>query len=298
MSHADRTGAAILLLLFSLVLFDLMGLIIKHLSVTYSAAELSAWRNLFGLVPSLIALWSTRAWRHGTRNWRIAQWPLACARGVIVTFAQFLFYLSLGHMAFATASTITYANALFMTALAVPLLGEQVGWVRWSAVLIGFVGVLLVMGPGRDAFALIALAPLGAAFLYALAGVTARRIDATHSTPLVNLYSAGTALITATTLALVMGGFSPLASWVDLGWIMAMGGLGGSAVLCLVASYRMTEQSNLAPFSYFGIPIAFVLGWVTFDETPFQDLFPGAILIVVGGLMVLWRERRPRRHPG
>ena len=71
-----------------------------------------------------------------------------------------------------------------------------------------------------------------------------------------------------------------------------MGGFGGSAVLCLVISYRMTEQSNLAPFSYFGIPMAFVLGWLFFGEAPFGDLFPGVLLIVAGGLLVIWRERR------
>jgi drug/metabolite transporter (DMT)-like permease len=70
-----------------------------------------------------------------------------------------------------------------------------------------------------------------------------------------------------------------------------MGGFGGTAVLCLVASYRMTEQSNLAPFSYFGIPIAFVAGWLVFDETPWADLFPGAFFIAGGGLMIVWRER-------
>ena len=67
---------------------------------------------------------------------------------------------------------------------------------------------------------------------------------------------------------------------------------GGCAVLLLITSFRMTEQSNLAPFSYFGIPIAFVLGWVFFDEAPWSDLFPGALLIVAGGLMIIWRERQ------
>jgi drug/metabolite transporter (DMT)-like permease len=70
-----------------------------------------------------------------------------------------------------------------------------------------------------------------------------------------------------------------------------MGGLGGTAVLCLVISYRMTEQSNLAPFSYFGIPFAFFFGWLFFGEAPIRDLFPGAVLIVISGLMVIWRER-------
>ena len=74
-----------------------------------------------------------------------------------------------------------------------------------------------------------------------------------------------------------------------------MGFFGGSAVLLMVTAFRMTEQSNLAPFSYFGIPIAFALGWLFYGETPWSDLFPGAILIVAGGLVIIWRERRLRQ---
>lgn len=291
----DRVGLAIALSLLALVLFDAMGLIIKLLSPRYTAAELSAWRNLFGLVPSALALWLSAGWRAQGRPWRLRQWRLALARGAIVTFAQLSFYLSLGLMAFATATTITYANALFMTALAVPLLGERVGWVRWVAVLVGFAGVMLVMQPGGEAFNLTAVLPLAAAFLYALTGVTARMMDPDVPTPLVNLYSAGTAAIGAVLLALAFGGFTPIHSLSDLGWIAAMGGFGGTAVLCLIVAYRMTEQSNLAPFSYFGIPIAFVLGWAFFAETPFDAMFPGALLIAVGGLLIVWRERRLRR---
>ncbi|WP_234220751.1 DMT family transporter [Ruegeria pomeroyi] len=282
---------AILLSLLALVLFDMMGLIIKYLSPRYGAAELSAYRNFFGVFPSVIALWSSRAWHSSGRPLRIRQWRLGLMRGVYVTFAQFLFYYSLGKLAFATASTITYANAVFMTALAVPLLGERVGLMRWAAVLLGFAGVLMVMKPGSDSFSPDALAPLGAAFLYALTGVSARQMDSAVPSALINLYSVVAALFGALAMALLTGGFSPMDQWSDLGWIAAMGGFGGSAVLCLVASYRMTEQSNLAPFSYFGIPIAFVAGWLVFDEAPWADLFPGALFIAGGGLMIVWRER-------
>ena len=290
----DRTGLAIVLSLVALTLFDGMGLVIKLLSPHYSAAELSAWRNLFGLIPSVIALTASRAWITSGRSLRMRQWRLAIARGVIVTFAQLFFYLSLGQMAFATATTITYANALFMTAFAVPILGERVGWLRWSAVMIGFVGVVMIMRPGTDAFSWTALFPLAAAALYALVGVTARLIDDDVPSPLVNLYSSVAALIGAFCIALAVGGFSPVRSLSDFGWIVAMGAFGGTAVLFLVVSYRMTEQSNLAPFSYFGIPLAFVLGWVFFGETPWEALFPGGGLIVAGGLMILWRERARR----
>lgn len=290
-----RTHLAILISLMALVLFDLMGLIIKRLSVDYGAAELSAYRNLFGLIPAGIALWWSSDWHAGGRRWRVRQWRLSLLRGVVLTVAQFCLYLSLGLMAFATATTITYANALFMVALSVVLLGERVGVARWSAVLIGFAGVLLVTGLGRDTFAPASLLPLAAAAFYALTGVTARMIDDDVPTGLINLYSSGVACLGAFALAAGTGGFSPLAHPSDLWWIAGMGAFGGCAVLLLITSFRMTEQSNLAPFSYFGIPIAFGLGWLFYDEAPWRDLFPGALLIVVGGLVIVWRERRMAR---
>lgn len=294
MPAKDKTALAIVLSLIALLLFDAMGLVIKLLSDRYTAMELSAWRNVFGIIPTSIAVYLSSTWRAAGRPLKIRQWNLALMRGLVVTFAQMCFYFSLGLMAFATASTITYANALFMTALAVPLLGEKVGLVRWSAVLVGFVGVILVMQPGTDAFTSYALLPLTAAALYALVGVTARLFDENVPSPLISLYSSAAALIASAVITLLWGGFTPVSSWSDMGWIMAMGGFGGTAVLFLVSSYRMTEQSNLAPFSYFGIPMAFGLGWLFYDETPWDALFPGAVLIAAGGLMIIWRERPMR----
>ena len=286
---------AVIFSLIALVFFDLMGLIIKLLSPKYSALELSAYRNFFGLIPSAIALWYSDMWQQTHRSFRIRQWPLACLRGVIVAFAQLMFYLSLGRIAFATASTISYSNALFMTIFAIIFLGETVGVIRWTAVLAGFVGVVMVMGLGSEAFTWDALLPFGAAALYALSGVTARLIDDDVSSALVNIYSTVIAVAASIILTLFLGGFSSIANGSDVFWIIAMGAFGGIAVLFLVISYRMTEQSNLAPFSYFGIPLAAFFGWLFFDEAPLGDLFPGALLIVAGGLLIIWRERQLNR---
>ncbi len=291
MRTTDRTGLAIILSLIALTLFDTMGLIIKHLSSTYSATELSMWRNLFGLVPSIVALWSSRAWRSSGRCLKLRQWKLAFFRGAVITIAQLCFYMSLGLMAFATASTITYSGALFTTALAIPILGERVGWVRWGAVLVGFIGVIMVIQPGSSDFSFYALLPLAAAACYALAGVTARVFDDNAPSPLVNLYASVTSLIGAFLITYFWSGFTPIASATDMGWIVLMGAFGGTAVLFLVVSCRMTEQSNLAPFSYFGIPLAFALGWLFFNEAPWNSLFPGALLIAAAGLLIVWRER-------
>lgn len=295
---SDRVVPAILISLLAVLLFDLMGLVIKHLSARYGAAELSAWRNVFGLLPGLIALWSTRSWHDSGRPLRMRQWHIPVIRGLAVTVAQFCFYLALGRLAFATAATISYSNALFIVALSVPILGERVGAFRWTAALIGFSGVVMVMGPGRDTFSFDAVLPLIAAVLYGVAGVTSRLLDEDVPSPLVNLHSASIAALGALCLALATGGFTPVASAADMGWIVAMGMFGGTAVLCLVVAYRMTEPSNLAPFTYFGIPTALLLGWVFFDEAPVRDLFPGAFLIVAGGLMIVWRERRLARRYG
>lgn len=291
MLRSGSVGLAITISLLAIVQFDLMGLIIKRLSSSYGAAELAAWRNIVGILPSVLVLWTSRNWRRGGRPLAIRQWRLACLRGAVVSLAQFTFYASLGLMAFATTTTISYSTAIFTTALAVPLLGERVGPARWGAVLIGFVGVVMVMGFGGG-FGWEALLPLAAACLYAVSAVTARMIDAEVPSALVNLYSAGTAAICTVVLALGTGGFSPIDSGADFAWLLGMGGIGGSAVLFMIVAYRMTEQSNLAPFSYFGIPTAFTLGWLFYGEAPVDDLFPGALLIVLGGLLIVWRERR------
>lgn len=289
-AKADNVVAAILLSLFAILLFDFMGLVIKRISADFTAAELSAWRNVIGLIPSMIALYLSSAWIKAGKPWRVRQTKLALFRGVILTIAQLAFYIGLARMAFATVNTISYANALFMVALAVPLLGERVGIARWSAVLVGFVGVVLVMRPGAGTFSTDAIFPLIAAFCYALAGVTARLFDEDVPTPLINLYSSATAALGAVVVAFFFGGFTA-PDLTQFLWICAMGFFGGCAVLCLMVAYRMTEQSNLAPFNYFGIPMAFVLGWFFFDEAPWDELFPGALLIIASGLIIVWRER-------
>ena len=145
-------------------------------------------------------------------------------------------------------------------AAAVLLLGERVGLIRWVAVLIGFAGVVVVMGPGRETFTLASLLPLRTTALYALTEVTAWLIDEEVPSALINLYSTGFAVFGSVMLALFSRWFSPVESAFDLASIVAMGGFGGITLLLLIVSFKMTEQSNLAPFSYCGIPMEFFFG--------------------------------------
>ena len=113
--------------MLAVLMFDTMGAIVKYLSANYPPQQLSLFRNLFGLLPSAAVLFATSAWHAAGRPWRIRQWRLGLARGGFVALAQFCFYAALGHLAFATATTLAFAGPLIITALSVPVLGQRVG---------------------------------------------------------------------------------------------------------------------------------------------------------------------------
>ncbi len=182
-------------------------------------------------------------------------------------------------MAFAKASTITCATALFTTALAIPILGECVGLIRRIAVLVGSIEIIMVNQTGTEVYSAYAFFPLAAAAFYALVGVTSRLFDDAVPSALLNLYSSFSSLLGAVLIAYFLGGFRMIGYATDVFLIISMGILGGGVVLLLMISYRMTEHSNLAPFSYLGITISFFLGWLFFKEATWITIFPGGIFI-------------------
>ena len=288
---------AVTLLLIALFLFDLQAVIIKFLGDRYPVQQLAALRNIFGLIPSLLVLLLSRDWHAQGRRLKIRQWRLGLARGLSIACAQFCFYLAITRMELATATTLAFIGPVLITLLSIPILRHRVGLWRWVAVLIGFSGVLLIMAPGTEVFSYDSLLPLGAALGYSLSTVCVRLIDDRVPTALINLYASFGALLGSMTLILATGGYRPVTSAQDWMLLLAMGCVGGFAVLSMISAYRLTRPSSLSPFEYFGIPFAFVLGWLFFGEAPFERLFPGVLLIVGGGLLIAWRQRR-QQHPG
>lgn len=286
---------AIALLLLAILLFDLMGAIIKHLGQHYPAQQLSMFRNIFGTVPSLVALFSSQSWHESGRPILIRQWKLALVRGLFIAAAQFCFYLSLARLEFATATTLTFSGPLLITLLSIPVHGQKVVLSHWLAVLIGFAGVVLVIRPGNELFSWSALLPLCAALGYASTSVTAKLFDDSVPTAIINLFAIVGALAGSITLVLATGGYVSVESLEDWLWLFGMGTAGGTAVFCLISAYRMTTPSTLSPFEYFGIPFSFILGWIFFSEAPFGRLFPGVFLIIGGGLLIVWKELRENK---
>ena len=287
----------IFFLLSAIFLFDLQGVIIKVLGDRYPVEQLAVLRNVFGIIPSLLVLLLSREWNERGRIIRIRHWRLGIARGFMIAGAQFCFYLSITKMALATASTLTYISPVLITLLSVVLLHHRIGRWRWVAVFTGFAGVILVMRPGSDLFTPYSLLPLGAALGYSLSTVCIRLMDDEAPTALLNMYSAAGSLAGSLCLVLATGGYVAVGSLSDWLLLLAMGLVGGFAVLFLLSAYRRTDPSNLSPFEYFGIPFAFGLGWVFFGEAPFEQLFPGVLLIAGGGLLIAWRERQKQLQP-
>jgi drug/metabolite transporter (DMT)-like permease len=269
-----------------------MSVHVRILSASYSPQELSVYRNVLGVLPSILLLMYTRELSFDIKDYKIKKWKLAFGRGLLVALAQLLFYTALADLELATVSALGQTNAIFIVLIAVIFYREKVGAWRWSAVIIGFGGAVWIMQPGSNMFTWTAALPIGAAFCYAASMVTLRSFDVSISSAIIYLYSSIAAALGAILLATGTTDFSPIQSMSDALLILSMSLCGGFGVVFLMYAFRQAPASVLAPFSYFGILTAFGLGWIVFDELPLDKLFPGVILIILSGLTILWREER------
>ena len=283
---------AILVCLLAYFCFDLMSVHVRILSASYSPQELSVYRNVLGVLPSILLLMYTRELSFDIKDYKIKKWKLAFGRGLLVALAQLLFYTALADLELATVSALGQTNAIFIVLIAVIFYREKVGLWRWSAVIVGFGGAVWIMQPGSNLFTWSAALPIGAAFCYAASMVTLRSFDVSISSAIIYFYSSIAAALGAILLATGTTDFSPIQSISDALLIFSMSLCGGFGVVFLMYAFRQAPASVLAPFSYFGILTAFGLGWIIFDELPIDKLFPGVILIVLSGLTILWREER------
>ena len=247
---------AILLVLLGLFLLDIMGVIIKFMGEKYSVLQYAVARNGFGLLPVLVFLVYSFGFKKDSGRFNLRDKVISISRGLSIVFAQCFFYLSLMKLEFATATTLAFASPIFLTALSIPILGNRVGPWRWSAVALGFFGVVIIIRPGSDLFTYDALLPLGAAFGYALAGVLVKLFPKEVHTAKIQLYAQMTTLIATIFIALITFSFSFIESITDLFLLAAMGISGGVGVILLISGYRITEPSLIASFEYFAFVVS------------------------------------------
>jgi len=282
---------AVTLSLSGLFLLDCMGIAIKYLRADYPAAQLSVFRNLFGMVPCFIALYFSKDWHANGRKLVIKRWRFGLARGLIMSFAQLCLYTSYLYLPYALVATMEYTGPMMITLLAIPLLGEKFGWYKSLAVLTGFIGIIFIMQPWSESFNFYMLLPVMAAFGYSLARVTALNFSNDTPVPLINLYANIGTVICAILLVITFNMWENFKSLYDLIILFIMGFTGGSGVLLLIYGSRKAELSKIMPFDYIEIFFALILGWLFFKEWPIDQLFPGALFIISGGIIIYLRQK-------
>ena len=215
-------------------------------------------------------------------------------RALFAIGAMFGFFYGLAHMPLVNALTLGYTAPLIVTALSAVVLGDKVGWRRWFAVIVGFVGVLVMLRPGHQAMSFAEVAVLIAAACYASQAITARKLSATESTLSLSLYIIFGPLIVAAV-------FIDADAWIapDMtGWLLMTGAAVGSVIAWIgfINGYRSVSPATLAPLEYVALIGGAIAGYLLWDEVPDRWVVIGALIIVASGLFVMYRGRpgRPR----
>jgi drug/metabolite transporter (DMT)-like permease len=287
---APLVGAGIGLGALAFGLFTVMDTLIKWLSAGYPVIELLYSNALFALIP--VAVTTLR--RGGLARLRTRRLHLHVVRGTFGLCGGFLGFYAYSQLPLADAYSIIFATPLLITALSVPVLGERVGWRRWSAVALGFAGVLVMLQPGVAPIGPGALAALGAACASAVAILLVRKLSATESTASIALYS-------NLTVVLVTGCLLPfdfvLPTWSDLLLMAASGLIGGTALLILIGAYRRAPAALVAPFQYSQMVWAILLGFLIWGDVPDPAKLLGAAIVAGSGLFIVYRETALGRRP-
>jgi drug/metabolite transporter (DMT)-like permease len=209
-------------------------------------------------------------------------------RGLTLFFANILFFYSISIISMAKALTLAFVAPLITTALSPLFLGEKVGFRRWSAVLIGFVGSLIVVRPGFIEFNLASVAALGTGFFYGIYLIITRKLHSSDS-PLLTL------LLTGVVGGVIATFFVPFV-WINPNfnqWLLLalMGIFACLGHLFLILSLKYADASKLAPFSYFEIFTNVILGYYFFGDFPHYWTWFGLSIIVFSGIYISFRER-------
>jgi drug/metabolite transporter (DMT)-like permease len=274
-------------MLVAVGVFSTMDALIKWLAATYPTIEIVFFRSLFGFLPILfVVLRNGRAALHTRR-------PLAQAgRAVVGLVAMVGYFYCYRTMPLADVFGIAFSAPIFVTALSVPLLGERVGIRRWSAVSVGFIGVLIMLRPDTGIFASSAWIALGSTVLYAITQIFIRDLGRTESTISIVFYVTLTSTL-ASACVLPFQWVSP--DGLDLLLLVAIGILGGIGQMLFTRAFRLAPAAVVSPFDYSGLIYVGIIGYIVWGDMPTPLFLLGAAIVIASGLYILHRETRLAR---
>ncbi|WP_144578590.1 DMT family transporter [Agrobacterium sp. DE0009] len=287
-----RTGFLYALAAFTI--FAAQDGISKHLGTAYPPVFIAMLRYwAFALFVLLMAARSAG----GIRGAVMANRPwLQISRGVLLAVQIVFSIFSFAIVGLAHSHSIIASAPLIVAALSVPLLGEKVGWRRWCAIFVGFIGVLVILKPDGEGFDKTLLITFVAAFMLALYGVLTR-LGSRSDTAMTSFFYTGVAGAAALTM---VGPFY----WVNLApydwiWMLALCITGMSGHYCLIRAFELADAASVQPFSYYQLVLVSIIGVAVYGEVVTPNMVIGAAIVIAAGLFTIWREhvtgRKARR---
>lgn len=287
-TRADRVGLGIGLILLAFLCFAGVDTTVKWLALAgYPALQLAFMRYLVAFLLSV-----GRGLQHGT----VFEWQerrvmmLVLLRGALLVLATVFNFIALGYLPLSVTSSILNSAPIILTALAVPLLGERVGPFRWVAVIVGFIGVLIVIRPFGEAFHWATLLMVVNAVAMAFFAILTRMLSGQVATQTMQVYmgALGTAVLVVPALL----------TWrmpeTGFDWLLlcATGGFAWIGHEIYGRAHAFAEASVLIPFNYSFIVYLTLAGMVVFGDVPDAFVLLGAAIIIGSGLVIWWRETR------
>jgi len=283
----ERVPLAILYMITATVLFAGSSALSKWLVGFYPVGEVLFVRAASALIGTSLVILPYA----GLSVFRTRRLRDHLLRGVSQSCSQAFLLIAFSLMPLASAVAINFSSPLFATVAAIIVLKETVGLVRWATLIIGFLGVLLVTGPGADTFQVGSLFALSNAVLFGTVTVGVRRMTATESTETLTMYQM--VVLTATfALSLPLGAVMPSSGNAAA---MVVNGLGNAIGQYLwTRALHLAPTSAVVPFNYFSLVWAIILGFIVWGDVPSIALLLGSAIVVASGMSLLWHEARKR----
>jgi drug/metabolite transporter (DMT)-like permease len=279
---------AILMMLASTLFFGSMAVMIRLASTELHPFEIAFFRNLFGFVFALPLLF-----RHGVGLLRTSHLSLYFMRCLIGIGSMLCGFWAIVNLPLAEAISISYAAPLFVTIGAALVLGEVVRIRRWSAVVIGFLGVLLIVRPGASSFNVHTLAALAAAVLSGSVAISIKFLSRTEKPDAIVLYTTLLWVPMSLAPALFVWTWPHGITWL---WIVLAGFFGTVGHMFWTRALKLGDASLLTPISFVQVLIVGVYGWLLFDETVDRWTVAGATVVLASNYYIAYRETRLARQ--
>ena len=271
--------------LISVIFFSVMEILVKFLSSSYPIGELVFFRGFFGLLPIIFVMPKKKFFQ----NFKTKKIKLHIFRTITGCFALISIFFGLKYLPLADAISITFAAPIFATIFSIFFLKEIVGKKRWFAVLIGFLGILIILKPGTSLFSIYSIFPILFCVGFAASASLIRILSKTDKNYLISFYY--TAGLTLVSLFL-----DPL-SWKiplfkDCLLLISIGIIGSLGNIIITEAYRKSEISLITPIKYLNLIFAIVFGYYLFNEVPEVSTLIGSVFIIVSTVIIFIRERK------